>query len=122
MKICLCGSIAFFDEMLKVKKELEDLGHEVKLPPNEIENEHGKMMNVREYYRLRQDTSDEESWVWSAKERAIRCHFNKMSGMYVYDRVNFVRGRVKKIPCIIFFSELDVLKVTAFRSVFIIKI
>jgi hypothetical protein len=95
MKICLCGSIAFFDEMLNVKKELESLGHEVKLPPNEVENKHGEMVDVREYYRLRQDTSDEMSWVWTAKEKAIRCHFNKIEWSEVILVLNYDKRGVE---------------------------
>ena len=33
MKITICGSIAFFDEMLKVKEDLESRGHTVQIPP-----------------------------------------------------------------------------------------
>jgi len=95
MKICLCGSIAFFDDMLKVKKELEELGHEVKLPPAEIENEHGDMVDVKEYYKLRQDTSDEESWIWTAKERAIKSHFNKIEWSDVILVLNYDKRDVE---------------------------
>lgn len=42
MKITLCGSIAFYDEMQSVRDILEKLGDEVKLPPSEISDENGK--------------------------------------------------------------------------------
>ena len=32
MKIAICGSIKFYDEMLKAKKQLEKLGHKVLMP------------------------------------------------------------------------------------------
>ena len=32
MKITICGSIKFFDDMVKIQKELEDMGHEVLMP------------------------------------------------------------------------------------------
>ncbi len=32
MKITICGSIKFYDDMLKVKAKLEELGHEVLMP------------------------------------------------------------------------------------------
>lgn len=32
MKICLCGSLAFSDEMLAIQGELESYGHEVLMP------------------------------------------------------------------------------------------
>ena len=49
MKITICGSIAFFDEMMAVKNDLEKMGHEVKLPPTEIPNEQGEMISIKEY-------------------------------------------------------------------------
>lgn len=39
MIIAICGSIAFYDEMLNIKKKLEQLGHLVQLPPLEIPDE-----------------------------------------------------------------------------------
>ncbi len=79
MKITLCGSIAFHDEMLLVKKDLELLGHEVKLPPNEVADEQGKMIPVKEYYALRKTESEDTSWIWDRKEEAIRWHFEKVA-------------------------------------------
>lgn len=32
MKIALCGSIKFFDKIVKTQKELEKLGHKVFIP------------------------------------------------------------------------------------------
>jgi len=32
MKIAICGSIKFYDEILRVEKELEKLGHSVSIP------------------------------------------------------------------------------------------
>ncbi|MEI7891381.1 MAG: hypothetical protein WCI36_05450 [bacterium] len=76
MKITICGSIAFFDEMLKAKKELEDMGHEVDLPPTEIKNGEGKMIPVAEYYRIRK-SENPDAWVWDAKKVAMLTHFKK---------------------------------------------
>lgn len=53
MKITLCGSIAFYDEMVRVKKELEEIGHEVRLPPDKIEDSKGEFISVQDYYSLR---------------------------------------------------------------------
>ena len=76
MKITICGSIAFFDEMLRVKNKLEKNGHEVDLPPTEIKNGEGKMISVSEYYRIRKSDS-KEKWVWDAKKVAMLTHFRK---------------------------------------------
>ena len=78
MKIIICGSIAFYDEMQQIKKKLESMGHEVKLPPSEIRKESGEMIPVKEYYRLRKETETTDGWIWDAKEKAIRTHFNKI--------------------------------------------
>ena len=49
MKITLCGSIAFIDEMDAVRKELEVLGHGVQMPPLEIADGQGKMIPGKGY-------------------------------------------------------------------------
>lgn len=79
MKITLCGSIAFIDEMDAVRKELEGMGHEVKMPPLEIVGEDGMMMPVKEYYALRKSAADDHTWVWSKKAEAMRNHFDKVA-------------------------------------------
>lgn len=78
MKITLCGSIAFYDEMLDVKNQLENLGHEIKLPPFEIKDENGNMIPVKEYYARRKAETDDTSWVWEAKKEAMKMHFEKV--------------------------------------------
>ena len=52
MRITICGSIAFIDEMLVAKEELESLGHEVKLPPSSIIGDDGEPLDVKMYYKL----------------------------------------------------------------------
>jgi len=78
MKITLCGSIAFYDEMIQIKQKLKELGHEIKLPPVEIKDETGKMISVKEYYVKRKNETDDNSWVWERKKEAIRTHFEKI--------------------------------------------
>ena len=78
MKITLCGSIAFYDKMLDVKKELERTGHRIQLPPLEIKNDKGKMISVKEYYDLRKTETDPKSWVWKQKTLSIKSHFAKI--------------------------------------------
>ena len=43
MKITICGSIAFYEEMEKIKKDLENIGHNVMIPllPVEVPKEFG---------------------------------------------------------------------------------
>lgn len=78
MKITICGSIAFYEEMIKAKEKLESLGHEVKLPPHEIQDDSGKMIPVIDYYKKRKEASEDNSWIWDTKEIAMRNHFDKV--------------------------------------------
>lgn len=78
MKITLCGSITFIDEMDMVRKELEMMGHEVKMPPLEILDNTGKMMPVKEYYALRKLSGDDVTWIWKKKAEAMHWHFDKI--------------------------------------------
>ena len=78
MKIVICGSIAFYDEMLKVKDELETLGHEVKLPPAEVKDKDGNSISVQEYYELRKSETSDDSWIWERKNEAMKKHFGKI--------------------------------------------
>lgn len=78
MKIVICGSIAFIEEMVAVKKQLENLGHEVEMPPLEIEDESGEKIPVLTYWKMRKATATTTGWIWDAKEKAIRLHFGKI--------------------------------------------
>ena len=78
MKITICGSIAFYNEMQAVTKQLQTLGHEVKLPPFEIQDEHGKMIPVKQYYEIRKAESNDHSWIWDRKAEAMHNHFDKV--------------------------------------------
>ncbi|MDD5527744.1 MAG: hypothetical protein PHO56_02085 [Patescibacteria group bacterium] len=78
MKITICGSIAFYDQMLAVQKELENSGYEVKLPPLTTKDENGNPISVIEFYNLRRAETDEQSWMWQRKKEAIKMHFDKI--------------------------------------------
>ncbi|MFH1072628.1 MAG: hypothetical protein V1743_04330 [Nanoarchaeota archaeon] len=78
MRVTICGSIAFYDEMLAAKENLEKLGHEVRLPPFEIRDENGSMIPAKEYYTKRKAETSETSWIWDRKEDAMRLHFQKV--------------------------------------------
>ena len=78
MKITICGSAVFIDEMVAIQKELEALGHEVKLPPHEMPDNMGKMIPVKKYYAIRKSAQDGDTWVWKRKEEAMQNHFAKV--------------------------------------------
>ena len=79
MRITLCGSIAFIDEMDAIRKTLESLGHEVKLPPLQIVSEDGTMMPVKKYYAIRKSAADDAEWIWKKKAEAMHNHFDKVA-------------------------------------------
>jgi len=78
MKITICGSIAFYKEMLDVQERLEKLGHLVKLPLFEIKDDNGNMIPVMEYYSKRKAETKDTGWIWDRKEEAMRLHFQKV--------------------------------------------
>jgi len=78
MKITLCASIAFYNEMLEVKNDLECLNHAVKLPPSEVKNENGDMIPVKQFYSRRKAEKDDTSWIWDRRREAVRAHFKKV--------------------------------------------
>lgn len=78
MKITICGSIAFFREMLQIKNKLEKTNHQVKMPPTHIPDQNGNMISVEQYYKIRKAENNDQSWVWQEKEKAMRGHFDKV--------------------------------------------
>lgn len=76
MKITICGSIAVYENMLEIKKKLEELGHEVDLPPLKVKNKVGDLIPVEEYYAIRKSGVD-EPWIWERKKEAILTHYRK---------------------------------------------
>ena len=79
MKITICGSIAFIDEMVEAKATLEQLGHEVKIPLTQVKNGEGEMISASEYYRIRrEEASEDDQWVWDLKKLAMKTHFDKI--------------------------------------------
>ena len=78
MKITLCGSIAFYDEMQKTKEKLEKLGHEVGIPPSEVKDGDGRTIPVKQYYEIRKGGTDKDDWIWDRKEEEMKKHFDKV--------------------------------------------
>ncbi len=79
MKITLCGSIAFQDEILSVKEKLEKLEHEVEIWPLELKDGQGNLIPVKEYYKIRRAANEDEKWVWDRKAEAVLEHFDKVA-------------------------------------------
>ncbi len=94
MKITICGSTAFYDEMLDVENKLKILGCEVKLPPCEIKDDNGTMIPVKEYYARRKTTTDNDNWIWNRKTEAITDHFGKIEWADVILVANYDKNNV----------------------------
>lgn len=94
MKITLCGSIAFYDEMVVAKQWLEEQGHEVRMPPSERANEHGEILPIKEYYTLKKQAPD-APWVVDSTAKAIMAHYKKIEWS---DAVLVVNEEKNKIP------------------------
>lgn len=95
MKVTICGSIAFYENMLDVKEKLEKLGHVVKLPPHEVKDENEKMIPVREYYSRRKAETDDTSWIWDRKEEAMILHFKKVEWCDAIIVLNYDKNGIK---------------------------
>lgn len=94
MKITLCGSTAFYDEMLDIKEKLELMGNEVKLPPIEVKDGDGNMIPIKEYYRRRKVASEDEKWIWDRKSEAIMWHFEKINWSDVILVLNYDKNDI----------------------------
>ena len=95
MKITICGSIAFQDEVLSVKEKLEKLGHEIKLWPLELKNEKGQLISAKEYYQIRRIATEDEKWVWDRKAEAVLEHFNKVAWSDAILVANYDKNNIK---------------------------
>lgn len=84
MKITICGSIAFYSEMEKIKEALEVNGHEVFIPllNNEapVEMGGGKTIYFGKYVEDNGgiDAFPPDHELWNLKENAIRDHYEKI--------------------------------------------
>jgi len=95
MKITLCGSIAFQDEILSIKEKLEKLGHEIKIWSPEIKDKNGKLISVKEYYKIRHTANNNEKWVWDRKTEAILKYFEKVAWSDAILITNYDKNDVK---------------------------
>jgi len=98
MKITLCGSIAFYSEMLSTKENLEKIGHKVELPPKEVKDKEGNPISVEDYYQIRKNSKEDDRWVWDRKKEAMLEHFDKIKWadailVLNYDKKN-IRGYI----------------------------
>jgi len=97
MVITICASIKFWPEILDVKKQLENLDHEVMIPPHEVPNKDGEMIPVEEYFRIRKkmvEKGENIDWVWDRKNQAINWHFAKVNKADAILVLNFTKNDI----------------------------
>ncbi len=78
MKITICGSTAFIDDMESLSKDLESLGHEVKIPPVKVVDKQGNELHTRDYYKMKKSASSDDPEFWENHTHRIRDHFSKV--------------------------------------------
>jgi len=83
MKITVCGSIAFYSEIEKLKEELETRGHEVAIPRLDKivpQYSNDRKINFMEYIENNGgiDAFPPEDPIWTAKYDALNDHFRKI--------------------------------------------
>jgi len=94
MKITICGSIFFLEEMRVAKQILETRGHEVRIPPNTMSDTHGQSISAEKFYARRKAASDSERWVWELKAHAMQDHFGEVVWAEALLILNFEKNGV----------------------------
>lgn len=79
MKICICSSMAFYNQFTALKVELEKLGHSVIAPELEFETK-GDDTSVGAFFDRNGgvDAFPPDHEVWKKKGKAITTHFRKI--------------------------------------------
>jgi hypothetical protein len=70
MRITICGSVAYYEQMLKIKSRLENLDNDVKLPPMEVIGTEGRTISVVEFYNPQTPEAKNEN------KGALKKHFD----------------------------------------------
>ena len=99
MKITICGSIAFLDEMKKLSDELVKYDHEVCMPAtDDIKDGNGKIVSKKDFYYIRKNPNRiNEKWIHNCTERAIRTHFKKIDWADIVLITNYDKKDVKYV-------------------------
>jgi nucleoside 2-deoxyribosyltransferase len=79
VKITLCGSLQFIDDMVAIKQRLVSLGHEVEMPPTMVPGRDGVMTPTLVRHELYKQASADDVWLWDQREKAMRDHYQKIA-------------------------------------------
>ena len=78
MKITICGSTAFINEMAEVAEQLKKLGHEVEFPPVKFVDGGGKEWTTVDYYKFKKTEPFNDPEFLNNHTQRIRDHFDKV--------------------------------------------
>ena len=78
MKITICGSTAFINEMEAVAKQLEGLGHKIEFPPVKFKDGDGKEWDTVDYYKFKETEPFNNPGFLNNHSQRIRDHFGKV--------------------------------------------
>jgi hypothetical protein len=94
MKITICGSLQFIDDMVKAQKVLEAQGHTVIIPPLEIPDKDGKLIPITQMYEIYKNAGPDDVWVWNWREFAMRDHYRKIADSHIVLIMNLEKNGV----------------------------
>ena len=97
MIITICTSLKYYADALGVQKQLENLGHEVLIPPQQVKNESGDLIPVQEIYHLRKEAlkkNENSDWLWQRKKEAMNDHFEKVNKADAILVLNFTKDGI----------------------------
>jgi|SRR3989344_5148153 len=76
MKITICGSTAFINEMEAVAEQLKALNHEVEFPPVKFTDGDGKEWRTTEYYKFKKSEPFDNPEFLKNHTQRIQDHFD----------------------------------------------
>lgn len=89
MKITLCGSIVFTDEMKSIANEWESLGHEEKFPPLEFRLSNSSIVKSREYYLHKKQSKETNETTGKMVHQNIVNHYKKIDWVEAIRACNY---------------------------------
>lgn len=96
MRLTICGSITFHDEMKQLQKELELLGHTVKIPRIQVPDKSGVLIPAKEFYvKYKKTAKPTDTWIWDRVKQSITLHFRKIAWSQAILVANYEKNDIK---------------------------
>ncbi|MFZ3043769.1 MAG: hypothetical protein WA058_01530 [Minisyncoccia bacterium] len=94
MKLTICGSIFFLEEMRIAQRLLEEKGHEVHIPPGTLTDAQGQPLSTETFYICRKTGAASDRWIWELKAQAMQTHFDEIDWAEAILVLNFQKKGV----------------------------